>query len=341
MSEVPTTTIRSVILEGLSGLSIKSGYDLLWQNATKQNQQTGNTLYVLKQTLSFLMKCAELSEKKCSKIRCCCCCSVTQLCLTLCNPMDCRTPGLPVPHCLLESAKVHVHCLRDAMIAALFPSIRDFSNESSVCIRWPKYGGFSFIISPSREYSGLISLKIDWLDLLAAQETFRSLFQHHSSKALIIWCSAFFTAKSQERQYQRTCYQTIAFISHASEVMLKILHAARLQHYVNQELPVVQAGFRKGRGTRDQIATIHWIIEKAREFQKNIYLCFINYAKSFYHVDHDSLWKTLREMRIPEYLICLLRNLYAGQEVTVRTLFDNWLVQDQERSTTSTVTLFV
>ena len=262
LSEVPTTTICSVILEGLSGLSIKSGYDLLWQNATKQNQQTGNILYVLKQTLSFFsMKCAELSGKKCSKIRCCCCCSVTQLCLTLCNPMDCRMPGLPVPRCLLKSAKVHVHCFCDAMnvpfIAALFPSIRDFANESSVCIRWPKYWGFSFIISPSREYSGLISLKIDWLDLLAAQGTFRSLFQHHSSKALILWCSAFFTAKSQERQYQRTCYQTIAFISRASEVMLKILHAARLQHYVNQELPVVQAGFRKGRGTRDQIANIH------------------------------------------------------------------------------------
>ena len=168
--------------------------------------------------------------------------------------------------------------------------------------------------------TGLISLKIDWLDLLAAQGTFRSLLQHHSSKALILWCSAFFTANSQERQYQRTCYQTIALISYASEVMLKILHA-RLQHYVDQELPAVQAGFRKGRGTRDQIANTHWIIEKARGFQKNIYLCFTDYAKSFYHVDHDNLWKTLREMGIPEHLMCLLRNLYAGQEATVRTLY--------------------
>ena len=154
-------------------------------------------------------------------------------------------------------------------------------DESSVCIRWPKYWGFIFIISPFSEYSRLISLKIDWFDLLDVQGTFRSLLQHHSSKALIVWCSAFFTSSSQERQYQRTCYQTIALISHASEVMLKILHA-RLQHYVNQEFPDVQAGFQKGRETRDQIANIHWIIEKARAFQKNIYLCFINYTKSFW-----------------------------------------------------------
>ena len=101
--------------------------------------------------------------------------------------------------------------------------------------------------------------------------------------------------------------------------MLKILQA-RLQHYANQELPDVQAGFRKGRGTRDQIANIHWIIEKAKEFQKNIYLCFIDYAKAFTCVDHDKLWKALRQMGVPEYLTCLLRNLYAGQEATVRTL---------------------
>ena len=87
----------------------------------------------------------------------------------------------------------------------------------------------------------------------------------------------------------------------------------------NQELPDVQAGFRKGRGTRDQIASIRWIIEKAREFQKNIYFCFIDYAKAFYCVDHNKLWKILKEMGIPDHLICLLRNLYAGQEATVRT----------------------
>ena len=99
--------------------------------------------------------------------------------------------------------------------------------------------------------------------------------------------------------------------------MLKILQA-RLQQYVNRELPHIQAGFRKARGTRDQIANIHWTIEKAREFQKNIYFCFIDYAKAFDCVDHNKLWKILKEMRIPDYLTCLLRNLYAGQEATVR-----------------------
>ena len=109
-----------------------------------------------------------------------------------------------------------------------------------------------------------------------------------------------------------------ALISHASKVMLKILQA-RLQKYVNCELPDVQAGFRKGRGTRDQTANIHWIIEKAREFQKNIYFCFIDYAKAFDCVDHNKLWVILKEIRIPDHLTCLLRNLYAGQEATVRT----------------------
>jgi len=93
---------------------------------------------------------------------------------------------------------------------------------------------------------------------------------------------------------------------------------ARLQQYVNRELPDVQAGFRKGRGTRDQIANIHWIIEKAREFQKNIYFCFIDYAKAFECVDHNKLWKILKEMGIPDHLTCLLRNLHVGQEATVR-----------------------
>ena len=100
--------------------------------------------------------------------------------------------------------------------------------------------------------------------------------------------------------------------------MLKILQA-RLQQYVNHELPDVQAGFKKSRGTRDQISTICWIIEKAREFQKNIYLCFIDYAKVFDCVDHNNLWKILKEMGIQDHLICFLRNLYAGQEATVRT----------------------
>ena len=99
-------------------------------------------------------------------------------------------------------------------------------------------------------------------------------------------------------------YCTIALISHASKVMLKILQA-RLQQYVNRELPDVQAGFRKGRGTRDQIAHIRWIMEKAREFQKNIYFCFIDYAKAFDCVDHNKLWKILKEMGIPDHLTCM------------------------------------
>ena len=113
-------------------------------------------------------------------------------------------------------------------------------------------------------------------------------------------------------------YRTMALISHASKVMLKILQA-RLQQYVNRELPDVQAGFRKGRGMRDQIANIRWIIEKAREFQKNIYFCFSDYTKAFDCVDHNKLWKSLQEMGIPDHLTCILGNLYAGQEATVRT----------------------
>ena len=100
--------------------------------------------------------------------------------------------------------------------------------------------------------------------------------------------------------------------------MFKIFQA-RLQQYMNCEIPDIQAGFRKGIGSRDQIANIHWIMEKAREFQKNIYLCFIDYAKAFDCVDHNKLWKMLQEMGIPDHLTCLLRNLYAGQEATVST----------------------
>ena len=113
-------------------------------------------------------------------------------------------------------------------------------------------------------------------------------------------------------------YHTIALISHVSKVMLKILQV-RLQQQVNHELPDVQAGFRKGRGTRYQIANICWIIEKAREFQKYIYSCFIDYAKAFDCMDHNNLWKIVKEMGIPDHLTCLLRNLYAAQEATVRT----------------------
>ena len=113
-------------------------------------------------------------------------------------------------------------------------------------------------------------------------------------------------------------YRTITLISHAGKVMLKILQA-RLQQYVNHELPDVQAGFRKGRGTRDQIANIWGIIEEAREFQKNIYFHFIDYTKVFDCVDHNKLWKILKEKGIPDHLTCLLRYLYTGQEATIRT----------------------
>ena len=118
------------------------------------------------------------------------------------------------------------------------------------------------------------------------------------------------------KEYSNYC--TIAMISHASKVMLKILQA-KLQEYMNQELPDVQAGFRKGRGTRYQIVNICWIIEKAREFQKSIYFCFIDKAKASDCVDHNKPWKILKEMGIPDHLIWLHRNLYASQEATVRT----------------------
>ena len=117
---------------------------------------------------------------------------------------------------------------------------------------------------------------------------------------------------------KRSNYHIIALISHTSKVMLKILQA-RLQQYVNRELLDVQSGFRKGRGTRDQIANNRWIMEKARKFQKNIYFCFIDYAKAFDCVDHNKLWKILKQMGILDKLTCLLRNLYAGEEATVRT----------------------
>ena len=129
---------------------------------------------------------------------------------------------------------------------------------------------------------------------------------------------AFIPIPKKDNAKECSKYHTIALISHTNRVMLKILQA-RLQQYVNRELPDVQAGFRKGRGTRDQIANIHWIMEKAREFQKNIYFCFMDYAKAFDCVDHNKLWQIIQEMGIPDHLTCLLKNLYSGQEATVRT----------------------
>ena len=128
----------------------------------------------------------------------------------------------------------------------------------------------------------------------------------------------FHSNPKEDNAKQCSNYCTNALISHASKVILKILQAS-LQQYMNQELPDVQAGFRKGRGTRDQIANILWIMEKAREFQRNIYFGFINYAKASDCVDHNKVWTVLQEMGIPDHLTCLLRNLYAGQEATVIT----------------------
>ena len=122
--------------------------------------------------------------------------------------------------------------------------------------------------------------------------------------------------KSNAKECSNYC--TIALISHTSKVMLKILQA-KLQEYVNRELPDVQAGFRKGRGTRDQITNIHWIIKKSRKFQKNIYFCFIDCVKAFDCVAHNKLWNVLKEVGIPDHLTCLLRNLYVGREAPVRT----------------------
>ena len=125
-----------------------------------------------------------------------------------------------------------------------------------------------------------------------------------------------FHSNPKERQSQRMLkLRTTALISHTIRVMLKILQT-RLQQYTNRELPDVQPGFTKGRGTRDQTANICWIIKKAREFQKNIYFWFIDYAKDFDCVNHNKLWKILKEMGIPDHLTCLLRNLYAGQEAS-------------------------
>ena len=130
--------------------------------------------------------------------------------------------------------------------------------------------------------------------------------------------SAFIPIPKKGNDKECSNHRTVALISHASKVMLKILQV-RLQQYMNYELPDIQAGFRKGRGTRNQIVTKHWIIKKAREFQKNFYYCFIDYAKAFDCVDHNKFWKILKETGIPDYLTCLLRNLYAGQQATFRT----------------------
>ena len=130
--------------------------------------------------------------------------------------------------------------------------------------------------------------------------------------------SVFIPISKKGNPKQCSNYHSVALISHASNVFLKIPQV-RLQQYVNGEIPEVEAGFRKGRGTRDQIANFHWIMEKAREYQKNIYLCFIDCTKAFDCVVHNKLWEILKKMGISDHLTCLLRNLFAGQEATVRT----------------------
>ena len=133
-----------------------------------------------------------------------------------------------------------------------------------------------------------------------------------------------FSFQSQRRAMPKNVQITAQLhSSHASKVMLKILQA-RLQQYTSQEIPDVQAGFRKGTGTRNQIVNIHWIIENAREFKKNIYFCFIDYTKAFDYVDHNKLWKTLKEMGIPDHLTCFLRNLYESQEEMLEPDMEQW-----------------
>ena len=151
-----------------------------------------------------------------------CSCSVAKSCPTLWGPMDCSTPSFAVLHYLLEFAQTHVHWVDDAiqpsvlchpllLPPSIFPSIRVFSNESVLRIRWPKYWSFSFSISTSNEYSGLISFRIDWLDLLAVQGSLKSLLQHHNSKASIIWCLAFFIGQLSH-SYMTRCHD-ISFLN--------------------------------------------------------------------------------------------------------------------------------
>ena len=168
--------------------------------------------------------------------------------------------------------------------------------------------------------------------LLKSCPQYVSKFGKLSSWSQVWKRSVFIPVTKKGNDKECSNYHTIAVISYLSKVMLKILQA-RLQQYMNRERPDIQAGFRKGRGTRDQIANIGQIIEKARELQKNIYFCIINYAKAFDCVDHNKLGKILKEMGIQDHLTCLLRNLYAGQEATEHgTTQNNGLVPNWERS---------
>ena len=174
------------------------------------------------------------------------CCSVSKSCLTLCSPINCSTPGLPILHCLPEFAQTPIHWFGDAfqpahlllpllLLPSFFPSIRVFSSKSSLCIKWPKYWSFNFNISPSNEYSGVISFRMDWFDLLGVQGTLKSLLQHHNLKISVLWQSAFFTV--QLSHPYMTTGKTIALIiqSFVGKVMSRLFNT--LSRFVMAFLP--------------------------------------------------------------------------------------------------------
>ena len=201
--------------------------------------------------------------------------------------MGCSTPGLPVHHQLPQFPQTHVHWVGDAihhlilchpllLKPSIFPSIRVFSSESALRIRWPKYWSFSFSISPSSEYSGLISFRMDWLDLLAVQGSFMSLLQNHSSKASNLGNSAVATGlekvsfhSNPKKGNPKECsnYCTTALISHSSKVMLKIIQN-RLQQYVNHELPDVQGGLEKAEESEIKLPTSTGSLKKQESSRK-------------------------------------------------------------------------
>ena len=215
--------------------------------------------------------------------------SVTQLCPTVCDPMNCSTPGLPVHHHLPEFTQTHLHRVCDAI--------------------QPSHPRLAHCLEHSFAVELFQILKGDAVKVLHSicQQIWKTQQWPQDWK----W-SVFIPIPKKGNAKECLNYHTIALFSNASKGMLKILQA-RLQLYVNRKLPDVQAGFRKGRGTRHQIASIRWIMEKARAFPKNIYFCFIDYAKAFDCVDHNKLWTILKEMGILDHLAFLLRNLYAGQ----------------------------
>ena len=186
------------------------------------------------------------------------CCSVAQSCLTLCNPMDCSTPGFPVILYLPEFAQTHVHWIDDAIQpshplsslsppTSVFPSIRVFSNESACPIRWPNYWSFSFSISPSEEYSGLISFRIDWFDLLAVQGTLKSLLQQHSLKASVIQCIAFFMVQLSHDYWKNQSFDTMDFGSKVMSLLFNMLSRFDIAFLPwNKHVPLFQASTLSG-----------------------------------------------------------------------------------------------